>query len=208
MSDAFPWREFAHDPRDPAHARLRAADADRDVVRRVLGDAYAEGRLDREEFDERADVVTGSRTLGELPALIEDLVPVTTASSTTQSVHERAVVRYERARRDALWRAFAVSTLCWVIWAVTSFDGGDFDASFPWPVFVMLATGFHAGRIVYARRDIIASETRRLEKKDRKELEHREERELERRERDRALGHGEGHGDLHGRHHPDPRSED
>src|SRR5687767_7685509 len=75
MSSPSVWHEFALDPRDPAHAGLRAADADRDVVRRVLGDAYAEGKLDREEFDERTDVVATSRTLGQLPAIIDDLVP-------------------------------------------------------------------------------------------------------------------------------------
>ena len=33
---------------------LRAADADREIIHRVLGDAFADGRLDREEYDERS----------------------------------------------------------------------------------------------------------------------------------------------------------
>ncbi len=186
MSSPTVWQEFAHDPRDPSHAALRAADADRDVVRRVLGDAYAEGRLDREEFDERTDVVATSRTLGELPAIIDDLVPaLTTAAvtlSTPEAVHARAVARYERSRREAVWRAIAVSTLCWVIWLATSFDSQGFDPYFPWPLFVMLGTGLNAGRIAFTRRDIVAHEARRIEKKDRKELEARETKELGRRE--------------------------
>ena len=47
------WSGFALDPRDPAHAGLRASDADRERIQRVLADAFADGRLDREEHDER-----------------------------------------------------------------------------------------------------------------------------------------------------------
>ena len=47
------WGSFQHDRRDPAVAPLRASDADRDVVHGVLTEAFADGRLDREEHDER-----------------------------------------------------------------------------------------------------------------------------------------------------------
>ena len=194
MSGPTVWHEFAHDPRDPSHAALRAADADRDVVRRVLGDAYADGKLDREEFDERTDVVTTSRTLGELPAIIDDLVPVTGALSTAvrgeRTVEERAVRRYQRGRREAVGRFVFLSTLCWVIWLVVSLRGEN-DLMFPWPLFVMFGTGFPAVRYLTGRDDIVAEEIRRIEKKDRKELEAREIQELERRERNKALGHGD-----------------
>ena len=56
---------------------MRASDADRDIVLRTLADAYAEGRLDPVEYDERADAVTSAKTLGELPVVLEDLVPMT-----------------------------------------------------------------------------------------------------------------------------------
>lgn len=56
---------------------MRASDADRDIVLRTLADAYAEGRLDRSEYDERADAVTAAKTLGELPVVLDDLVPMT-----------------------------------------------------------------------------------------------------------------------------------
>ena len=71
------WREFAHDPRSPEFAPMRASDADRDIVLRTLGEAYAEGRLDRLEYDERADAVHAAKTLGELPGVLDDLVPTT-----------------------------------------------------------------------------------------------------------------------------------
>jgi hypothetical protein len=56
-------------------ARLRASDADRERVLKVLRDATADGRLDLEEFEERSSLVQGARTLGELPGVTADLVP-------------------------------------------------------------------------------------------------------------------------------------
>ena len=69
------WASFQHDPRDPAVAPLRASDADRNVVHGVLTEAFADGRLDREEYDERTAATLQARTLGQLPALVADLVP-------------------------------------------------------------------------------------------------------------------------------------
>ena len=45
-------------------------------MHRVLAEAFADGRLDRQEFDERSDAVGAIRTLGELPGVIADLVPL------------------------------------------------------------------------------------------------------------------------------------
>ena len=67
------WASFQHDPRDPAVASLRAADADRDIVHNVLTEAFADGRLDREEYDERTAATMQARTLGQLPPLVADL---------------------------------------------------------------------------------------------------------------------------------------
>jgi hypothetical protein len=52
---------------------LRASHTDRDQVVETLGDAAAEGRLTREELDERVERALGARTLGELAALTRDL---------------------------------------------------------------------------------------------------------------------------------------
>jgi hypothetical protein len=71
-----PWTEFSSDPREPRSAALRASDRDREIVLGVLGDAYADGRLTKDEHDERLEAATAARTLGELPALIADLVPL------------------------------------------------------------------------------------------------------------------------------------
>ncbi|KQY64136.1 DUF1707 SHOCT-like domain-containing protein [Nocardioides sp. Root140] len=170
------WDEFEHDPRDADNRALRAADRDRDVVRRVLEQAYGDGRLDRTELDERTDRVLGSRTLGELPALIGDLVPVTATTPAALVNHDqRAVLAWRKDRKDALWTFLSASLICWVIWAATSFGGDGFHPNFPWPLFVMLGTGLNLGRVVFMRDEMVERERRRLEKKERKALEKRDE---------------------------------
>lgn len=68
------WDRFTHDPR--VHPGLRAADTDRDVVRALLTEGYADGRLGAVEHEERSNALWRATTLGELMALISDLVPV------------------------------------------------------------------------------------------------------------------------------------
>jgi hypothetical protein len=52
---------------------MRASDADRDRYAIILQKAYAEGRLDRFEYDERLDAVLRSKTFAELQPLVADL---------------------------------------------------------------------------------------------------------------------------------------
>ena len=52
---------------------IRASDADRDVVVDALREAYTEGRLTRDEFDERMSAAYVSRTWGQLRELTADL---------------------------------------------------------------------------------------------------------------------------------------
>ena len=65
-----------------AGGNLRASDADRDKVAAVLTTAYAEGRITREEHDERLDAVMRAKTFDELLPITSDLVPLTAASLT------------------------------------------------------------------------------------------------------------------------------
>ena len=163
------WDGFEFDPRRPQHAHLRASDADRDVAHGALGRAYADGRLTREEFDQRSEAVLGARTLGELPALLADLVPTEGRNQTlavpareVAAIQEQAVSRYRSKVREALWGFLSASIVCWVIWGVTG------AGAFPWPIFVMLGTGLNLGRMLVMRQDVIDSERRRLERKARK----------------------------------------
>jgi hypothetical protein len=55
------------------HGHLRASTADRERAIDVLKAAFAEGRLDQEEYTDRVGQAHASRTYGELGALIADL---------------------------------------------------------------------------------------------------------------------------------------
>ncbi len=167
------WERFTLDPRHDENARLRAGDRDRDVVNDVLGTAYAEGRLTPEELDERTDRVAGARTLGELPAVIDDLVAP--SGSTTPVVRDKRVEaerRYLRQRQEALWTFLTPTLICWVIWSATMFGG------FPWPLFVMIGTGLNLLRLATSRESTVQSIEHDLEKKERKRLEARQAKEL------------------------------
>ena len=169
------WGAFALDPRDPAAAPLRASDADREVIHGVLAEAFATGRLDRGEYDERSTSVLAARTLGELPPIVSDLVPslpvrtssgrVPLVAASTSDIRKRAEENYEEARRNAIFGFVGPTIICWTIWTVTMFGG------FPWPAIVMAATFLNLLRTVTSRKEIVAEEIRRLEKKQARELE-------------------------------------
>ena len=178
MTSVDPWGDFTRDPRRPDASSLRASDRDRDVVLGVLAEGYADGRLTKEEYDERAASTTSAKTLGELPALVRDLVPATPtrprddlALATPEELHDRAVQAWEAQRRRALTSALVPTLICWFIWLLVAWSDGDgFDPGFPWPLFVMFGTGMHALRVLLHRQDLVAEEERRLEKRQRTAL--------------------------------------
>jgi hypothetical protein len=169
------WSGFAHDPRDPAAAPLRASDADREVIHGVLADAFATGRLDRVEYDERSTSVLSARTLGDLPPIVADLVPnlpartssgrVPLTVASASDIQDRAVEHWHDERRNAFFGFLGPTIICWTIWAATSFGG------FPWPAIVMAATFFNFLRVATSKREVVGSEVKRLERKQAKELE-------------------------------------
>lgn len=171
------WSSFPHDPRDPANAALRAADRDRELVHQVLAEAYADGRLDREEHEERSTSVVAARTLGELPALVADLVPAVPARRDAGTELALASSAQLRARAGEAWRkdrsealgAFVVPTLiCVVVWFAT---GADYHF---WPMWVALGTGINLLQTLVRHRAIVDEHVRRLEKKQARELRKRE----------------------------------
>lgn len=177
------WAQFAHDPRDPAHGSLRASDLDRDLVRGVLVAAYADGRLDRAEFDERSDTVGAARTLGELPAIVADLVATATASTPgggglvvpPQGLAAQARRRYESDRREAVAGFLGPSLICVVIWALTTGLSGFF-----WPGFVIAGTAINLIRLLVRRQDVIDQHARQIGKLQLRALEKQQRRELDR----------------------------
>ncbi len=53
--------------------RLRVGDAERDEVTSALHEHFAQGRLDREELDERLTATLSARTAGDLREVVRDL---------------------------------------------------------------------------------------------------------------------------------------
>ena len=53
--------------------RIRAADTDRDRVAEILGTAYTEGRLSRDEYDARLESALSARTYADLDRTVTDL---------------------------------------------------------------------------------------------------------------------------------------
>lgn len=76
-----------------AGGNLRASDADRDQVATLLSTAYAEGRLSREEHDERIDQLMAAKTFDDLLPITRDLVIVGPPASvaTPQSTSRFAI---------------------------------------------------------------------------------------------------------------------
>lgn len=159
------WERFPQDPRLAAHAHLRAGDAERQLVLDELGEAFAAGRLTRAEHDERSAAALQAQTLGDLPPLLADLVrpDAPGAALVPRDLGQRAVQKFERERREAIWGFLSSSAICWVIWL--AIGGG-----FPWPAIVTLMTALNAARVQFQRADIVAAERRRLERRARKQL--------------------------------------
>ena len=119
---------------DSPDGALRASDADRDQVANVLSTAYAEGRLTREEHDERLNQVMAAKTFEELIPLTQDLVytgapaPDTAAhsnslidTSSTNPAPDRMVAVFGGTTRKGRWRVRSK------IEAYALFGGQDLD---------------------------------------------------------------------------------
>jgi len=170
---SLPWGAFSQDPRHPESARLRASDHDRDLVQGVLAEGYADGRLTKDEYDERAGAAAAARTLGELPVLILDLVPQSTprpgsdlALADGEQLDALALRRWQDRRRHALSTFLVASLVCWTVWFLGSFEHLG-HPGFPWPAFVTLFTAVRLLQVQLARRDIVERERARLERRQR-----------------------------------------
>jgi len=93
-------------PGDPA--AVRASDQDRDAVAQRLQQAFAERRLDDDEFDERMRAALTARTGADLELLTRDLpapAPGGAAPTATGPAPGRWAVAYKNSiRRGGRWR--------------------------------------------------------------------------------------------------------
>lgn len=170
------WSSFTRDPRDRQHQALRASDQDRVLVQQVLSDAYADGRLDREEFDERSEAARTVRTLGDIDPLLKDLVAPRPAASGSLARASRADLErlahrhWQSKRREAVLSFLGASSVTTAIWFATSWGDDGFEPYFFWPIFVIVFSLLHLIRTATSRQDIVDNEVRRLEKRQAKEL--------------------------------------
>ena len=156
------WESFRLDPRKPGNASMRASDADREIVRTLLADAYADGRLTREEYDDRLNTLYGSRTLGEMPALVNDLVPAdgqaaAPAPLQPADLRTRGARKWRKDVEESLAAFLVPSIICTVIW-IAAAGGGFF-----WPAFPMLFLGINLIRTLVQRESVIEREVLRLQ---------------------------------------------
>ena len=145
MSDV--WAGFSHDPR--LHPQLRASDRDRDLVRAVLSEAYADGKLAAAEHDDRTTSLWQARTLGDLALLIADLVPPaepgpTTPGPTGPRAADPKPTGLPRDVRRQLAGFLLPSLVCVLLWARAA-------PHLFWPVWVMAYTGLPLLRTLAGR---------------------------------------------------------
>ena len=110
--------------------KIRAADADRDRIAGILGTAYSEGRLSKQEYDARLDSALSARTYADLDHVVADLpaaqaaVPspsaatmVTTPARTNGLAIAPALPAVSRSSPSGRWRPSRRS--CSATWPAT-----------------------------------------------------------------------------------------
>ncbi|MUL42405.1 DUF1707 domain-containing protein [Streptomonospora sp. PA3] len=124
---------------------VRASDADRDRVAKLLQRHFADGRLDGDEFNSRLETAYSARTRGELEPLTADLPERDLAELAAESVKPPPPLGAEGGLlRDpvlaipwALWGG--VNLLCFTIWLILFLTGvGD---GYPWFLWVAVPWG-------------------------------------------------------------------
>jgi uncharacterized membrane protein len=177
MSDPYTvaWDRFSNDPRSSHNAPLRASDLDRSVALDALSAAYADGRLNREEYDERSSGVQASKTLGELVAPLRDLAPDPASGalvlSSPKQLQALAEEKYVRDRRNAVTGFLAPNLIVWTIWVVSAVASSGFY--FPWPIFVTLFTAIRLIQVTVNKQAIIESQKRKIQRREQRRIDER-----------------------------------
>lgn len=93
--------------RQPArqHAHLRLTHADRDAAADLLKDAYADGRLDEDEFDDRLNRAMAAKVQADLEPLFTDLATQSAGAYPAQPPMGPQADLEPPAREDKMWAA-------------------------------------------------------------------------------------------------------
>ncbi len=132
---------------------IRAGNADREQVVAQLNAAFAEGRLDVAELDERVAAAYAAKTLGELGPLTADLPPSPVPARRSAPPARRAEDRPEPAGGSSgvthwapVGAAFGVFLLNVVIWGAVSLGNGH--PVYFWPIWVAIPLALALIRVV------------------------------------------------------------
>jgi len=120
--------------------QLRAGDEDRDRVVGVLREAFAEGRLDQAEFEDRLGRAQIAKTYADLAPLTADLPPsdIVDPKSPTLEPDNQTLEQDRKERREikSAWASWlGVGVLVNIIWFATWMGTGP--APYYWPIWVI-----------------------------------------------------------------------
>ena len=116
---------------DVDESQMRAGDADRDSTIASLREAYAEGRLTQEEFDERLESAHAARTYADLAEVTSDLPK----RPTEVDRRDRPSAKKRKDLRSAWASWLGVGALVNIIWFATWMGSGP--APYYWPIWVI-----------------------------------------------------------------------
>lgn len=122
---------------------LRIGDAERDAAVSLLGQAYAEGYLDRLELDSRTGRALVATTAAELDELRHDLPrQLAPEMVTTATARPESDVRQARGHLAAYAGGVALMVGIWLVVAVV------FGGTYFWPIWPILGWGIGVARHV------------------------------------------------------------
>lgn len=134
------WTRFPFDPRSSGD--LRAGDSDRETARQILTEAYAEGRIDRDEYDQRLDGALQAHHLGQLVPILND-IPLAPAQQLSRPQPPAARTPAKRpprpAQHGAIKTAIFVVVVTNLVWLWVSISSGQLTYYWPmWPLLGMV----------------------------------------------------------------------
>jgi hypothetical protein len=118
---------------------MRAGDGDRDHTISQLREAFAEGRLTNDEFEQRMSAANIAKTYGELSVLVQDLPAQTTVApvpATPAGAVAPVAVEEDHSVRNGWASWLGVGALVNVIYFASWMSEGG-SAPYYWPIWVM-----------------------------------------------------------------------
>ena len=121
----------------------RITDADRERATAVLSQAFRDGVLRVEEFDQRLSAAYAATTVGDLDDVMVDLPRDWTEELRTVEQASRRAQRHRREWQAGFSTYRGVMLMLVAIWFFTSLDEftGGSEGAFFWPIFPILGWG-------------------------------------------------------------------